>query len=1772
MSSFLRIGRINAAEFATSQLAIGQYELKTADDGAFAITKNDVEILACGLGDGAPVPNPTGPHVCPTCPTGPHNCPTGPTGPHVCPTCPTGPHVCPTGPVEEADPVDPYLEDYNQWILNDVKTIAKRQRTDADNSYFPANMWTKLRTDYVAQYKVKGAVNRKRGVYLPAAGRTCVDDMHSNNIQEPSNNNASDVHNRLRQANVNNLVLANATPMAPNHSTTYKGIYHYSSSTKNTYFLTLSVQYPTVPVNNVEQKDIVIPQTVLDELKITADDYKQVYAGSYGALNNPDGAVLGFGYFSKIMVVDMTRNKTVVDKYLHELIRPYLAANNRDPTGILWRLATASRGPITALGNGEFALTTQNPGAYGVLVLKLNEVTKELEVKNFRLLNAYDATVSPLLYSTNNSELISKDTWGLKGDDPKGIISYELPSTSLTNLTDLSSTTNEAVTPKVVDGKVRCLVVSSSSLAQYCVYDVYDTFLKMGAFNALDTKDNWYQATGKLTMFVEDAAGNLKPVRVLRTSPDEYKSGDKLHASSFITFPNETQPRPVKYYYPLHREHKFNDGSDNKRALDNVQYMVSTLDPTLAKKPNQWQTSYIEFYQYDSVNNQMKIALDHAYSRGADDDAVYNVAAISNAIATPTVLPLSYVADGKTYVKDPNADRCIVQGSNPVQVDNSQWAVRRNKVMNEGFVLRHRYDRLTVPGTRLNGTDSLRAEFHFDHDSKISLTANYTSESESVLDRFGVLNLTNAMLNVLQNNYRLVKDGNPIVIDSKLDAVAPAQNAELPVVTLNITSPADNRDPETFTVTVPGSVLHTQPVLKTLEFSQVGVAELDSYDANRLSFFGGGIYTESSLIKNGTQLQYLCSGASNGNYSPASDEFYQAEFAALQMKERLESSASLRAILVKLGLCAAEDVKFEVNTTRFLDFETGVYVEGDLSKLIIDCSIVGLKAFYGSISAAIDRASNGITGAEWIDLKQQMYEQVVKWRAMIRSPRGRRALYGSAFLADPVTLELKHTLTGEYDDLENRDHEIGTQNVSFNYHDDGWNRDETFGIVTAGTRWLASGNKRNFRVFDRLKLNQATDVLAPYANNDRKNFALQNYGTYGITIDTNNGKPLLNEAGNMVVGHKSIFVFSQSITAFVNNAYLQLDGKDHWLYTIPYNWDSDQALIKEAGVTYNNYGAMPLSADSKVHLMRTTTRAKQLMCFTADDNGDIKLKWTTAMDPTSSSHNNGCLVVNDLVVGSDHSVVYLLKNTDGSILKRLSFGKNAAGAMESVGACSYWGSILSVQMGFRKLGNVNKLDGTAIYHFTVGTNSSTQLWRGYFASVHNPSLQIFNTVSVPQNSLKTLAQLKAIVNSDEGRNNRLLMGYMGTTPASAVNAVVLQMPVNSAGTLVNGVYTGGNHPAAAAVNQLLNKPNVAPAGALSRADYLIDFWSVFAPGNPPAHGGTVAVNSIYKDPANNLIPYASVEAIPATDNVIAIQETTITTNFINVGYLNESDVKLGTTIPAKSLPEFVNYFPELQYDGANFINRERMITDKEYQAHTYASSRTNPKQWPDYKLEVHFEEAGQKYQMTRIYGVPIRNYRKYSQNMDAISNAEFDKLVYDHIYKILYPHTYINADGACERLDLGRLLPALDACMIKLWSSVDEVPLSEYLGVLEPHMLDADGLPKTIVSTQPGQNIVIGKLYTPPVAPNIDEADWPIVDQYYSDLDIKDFPNVPQSVKDRLIAMEQKTGELITYQSSDFGPGTYDGEEPYDFMLIVGINPDALDKNHVSIISMEPRP
>jgi hypothetical protein len=400
--------------------------------------------------------------------------------------------------------------------------------------------------------------------------------------------------------------------------------------------------------------------------------------------------------------------------------------------------------------------------------------------------------------------------------------------------------------------------------------------------------------------------------------------------------------------------------------------------------------------------------------------------------------------------------------------------------------------------------------------------------------------------------------------------------------------------------------------------------------------------------------------------------------------------------------------------------------------------------------------------------------------------------------------------------------------------------------------------------------------------------------------------------------------------------------------------------------------------------------------------------------------------------------------------------------------------------------------------------SSTQFWRSNFASVHNTNITIYDTVNVSQNNLKTIAQLQAIVNSDEGKSNRLLMGYMGTTPDSNVNIIIMQLPTNS---------VANTHAASTAVNAIFDKPNT------TRANYFLDFWSHFAPGSPGPHNNSVATASIYKDPTTQ-IPYASVAAIPI-NAVIAVRGSS------NSSYVNVNpDIALTVAIPAKPLPEFVNYFPEVQYDGANFIGREMMWTDKEYFPHTYASSKLMPKQWNDYKLEVHFENVGQKYALQRVYGIPIEYYRLLSE-VD-LSNSVLDKRLYDFLFRMLYPANLLNSDGAIERLSMGQLLPLFDSVFVKLWSSIDNVAIPASLGQLEPHMVNAQGLPQAFTSTQAGQNCVIGKFFTPPKS-------WPL-------------------------------------NESEFGANSPNGNRPYEFKLVVSYNTDALDKNHVSIIMIEPSP
>jgi hypothetical protein len=455
-------------------------------------------------------------------------------------------------------------------------------------------------------------------------------------------------------------------------------------------------------------------------------------------------------------------------------------------------------------------------------------------------------------------------------------------------------------------------------------------------------------------------------------------------------------------------------------------------------------------------------------------------------------------------------------------------------------------------------------------------------------------------------------------------------------------------------------------------------------------------------------------------------------------------------------------------------------------------------------------------------------------------------------------------------------------------------------------------------------------------------------------------------------------------------------------------------------------------------------------------------------------------------------------------MRRLTFGKDLSNKAEGIGALSYWGGNLTVQMGFRKLGNVAKLDGTALYHFNVGKNDSTQLWRSTFASVQNSNITIYGSINVAQNNLKTIAQLQEIVNSDEGKTNRLLMAYTGTTPGSNVNVVIMQIPTNA---------IAPTHPGATAVNAIFDKPNT------TRANYFLDFWSHFEPGAPAPHNEAIALASIYKNPATQ-VPYASIGEIPI-GNIIAIKGSS-TSSYVNVG----PDIALTTPIAAKQLPEVVNYFPEVQYDGANFIGREMMWTDKEYFPNTCACSKLTAKAWPDYKLEVHFENVGQKYGLQRVYGIPIEYYRLLSE-VD-LSKTDLNKRLYDFVFRMLYPANLLNSDGAIERLSMGQLLPLFDSVFVKLWSSIDKVALPASLGQLESHMVDAQGLPQTFTSTQAGQNCVIGKFFTPPKS-------WPL-------------------------------------NESEFGANSPNGNRPYEFKIVIGYNTDALDKNHVSIIMIEPSP
>ncbi len=1494
--------------------------------------------------------------------------------------------------------VDPFLSEYRTF-KNNLSVNSNILSSGRLNRNFNKKT-NKFRLDYDSTKSLTGAdsSNVDIVVHNPAHAllanklknkdtvfkRVCVDEKHSNNIQDASN-----VVNPLNIQNAEKIMLMNGIQIPENFASTYRPI--ITNYFDKTILIGLSTEY--VPFEKLSDK-------------LSQDDYNQIVWQTYSAVGNPEGRLLGFGYFCELFAIDMTSNVLLSKTQLFSLSKSYFTnGSNVDPT---WKFATASRGPLSLLSSNnsaiiEFAMTTQNPGGNGFGLFTFNVANKSFGVKSLNVLNPIEGDIPVGITPSTSDVVAQKVTWALKQDDPKGSITYKLPSTSLTNLKAVyeyeagSTTVNRSVTP-VVDsyGNARVHVVSSSSLAQYCTFDAMNAWLKMGVYDPKN-ETSWYNATGKLTLFVEELVGdkiNLVPVRVFTTCPDNYSKDDLLSEHSFIKYPGETSHQPLRIYYPILENMKFedfiNDGSSDEgtvaktSGLQQIVVSCKPLDPLRTRKETDeriYQSAYVLFFgmykPMSSVsgpgstapvlNNEpdvrrFKLLPNNSYSSDRQDYIYSDLCFIDANQSDDESYKrtcTSYYVNGKTYTKD------LVDGkfkNNGVE-DNLPGAHRRKEIANYGFFERISNSQIVIPEMP---TLYVIAPFDFVAGStfEFSHTKKYLSEPMDI-----------SLLGATPSNVISALQGNRHVRVLDVQGVA----------ALDL-----NTNPTEFRIEVDSVVLYGHPIIKEFDEKCIDKYQLDGIDANRLSLFGCGIYTESSLIYDSQgKPKYLGSGGSNGNYTPASDEFEPAVYAAKKVKELFEESNRMVAIVTFENMFkrvnnigATSTVSYSLGKNLFKDWNTSVFLTDTTTNkkyLVGDFSVRGHKQFYSRY--ILNNTITNIEAKAIVDL----YLLVMKLRALVRSNRGKRFMNGQAFLVDAATLELKHSIVGAFDDLENRDHEIIPDTASFTVHDDGRNRDETWGIATCGNQWYASGNKQSFRAFEASKVDGQKVVLVEKDAN-RKNFALINHGVYGIKLAAN-GDVELDENGLFgKYGHPQHFVFANGITTFTSMAYQSKNGKDQFIYNTPSSWDSSQfsVLWDNDENKYNYYGkdgrnyALLTGATGtpKVWKMLTSAAAKQMYCFEPQGLGntyfacertDFEMKWATALDAVlGGNHNSPPLVINDLVAVQNKDYMYLLNSNTGKIVKkfkgadddlsdieynaRTPLALSANQLSEQFGCMAYHEGNLIAQMGFRKLSNgKDGQEGRFLYTYSVPR--SLDDIQQHLNNIHiskQPSVTytILNSYTTATSNVKTWAEIKSILDANP---TYILFSTVNANGSNPLNSEVNLVILNVSSAVLNGQHSGD-----ALFSQVYKQNNVVR----DRKSYAIEISSWWDIGGHGAHSG------IFSQSNTNIV---CAEQIPENEALTIYIAGTSVTSVSNVRFTN----KVKTT--SSNVPRFY----EFNYGGPSFLGINKLGpvevnipgTSSKRIAHLPEMEESKTLSVYFGKDGIHSHTSGHKFAIKRIYGI-----------------------------------------------------------------------------------------------------------------------------------------------------------------------------------------------------------
>lgn len=786
-----------------------------------------------------------------------------------------------------------------------------------------------------------------------------------------------------------------------------------------------------------------------------------------------------------------------------------------------------------------------------------------------------------------------------------------------------SATTLTAAQAQTSDGKVCFIFVASSAGQPYLVFDNLNLMIHQGSATAdAEAAYRWYNPLGIMTRFIwsdnniVDSAGStvghMVQAGTLSGGPTRAQEGDIVEANSAGT---------NKF-----RLAEFTHNGEKVRSRDYPHKFA----------PNQLvstdMTQNLPYWQYAPLNVRTAVTSSHYKP---------SVARVGEHVGAQ-FLYVSYdgylVKDsaGVTYTQE--ADNCL-KYYNPETIDPSKTALQRPeaflKLAQETNCIRvvggHSRAQSTIESMTMNGVtiDSsnlastiagMEAMGEEGKDkatiiasmfmSQFTFTKIQTYKKASTFGRPGGRNIgayaylpftfTTAFDPEDTYTSDFMEVTNSTGLKDELEAMSP--NGDVSCATSG----------NEIKCTVPGAVLHNQPVL--MEVAASASHTLTKDEAEFANFHGAGNYGSISTLQCPTSKRTLhLTGSTNGNDSPFGDQFGPAHLSA-----QLMSSAAFRQDLepfmadpsAPLSLCFGNLYK---------DIPTAVCENGEI---LVDFTIKGLRAFAG----AHVNHDNMINNVPIYESAKTIFENGQTLRSLFKSPRGARFTNGQLYAYDAKEFTNIMILRGGNDDNSNREHDF-IDSINAHVKDDGWNRDTQGALVCPLSGLIYSTGKRS------MTWTSVSDVCS---NADQLGS-----GSFSNTADsvavTTTAKvyQLQPSAGTALMFDSPMAIVEDSATTCDVLSTVQQGGCDITpAWKVNGQWKdggSSKALIR-----------LTIGDESKTSLLDISTQHSAIKWANTDSFGAVT--------------RQGSSVVNDLIFTGASNSLAILSAATGDVLKVLNGG------------------------------------------------------------------------------------------------------------------------------------------------------------------------------------------------------------------------------------------------------------------------------------------------------------------------------------------------------------------------------------------------------------------------------------------------------------------------------------------------------------------------------------